>query len=72
MKATKRFTSEKSAQGFAKRVGGDFSDLRGHHERKSDFKVTYTKGTTSNSDRETDFDSDLNMNGTRWHTAEDL
>jgi hypothetical protein len=38
---SKRFTSEKSANSFAKKVNGEVRDLRGHKESKSNFKVTY-------------------------------
>jgi hypothetical protein len=74
-KITKRFTSEKSAKDFADRVGGIVSDLRGYESRKSDFKVTYTRKTYRDPDsflNESDFDSDINFNGMRWHTADDL
>jgi hypothetical protein len=74
-KTTKRFTSEKSANDFAGRVGGSVSDLRGYESRKSDFKVSYTRKTYRSSDsslNESDFDSDINFNGMRWHTSDDL
>lgn len=74
MKATRRFTSEKTANNFAKNVKGTVSDLRNHSERKSDFKVTYEKGRNGeySGQHESDFDSDINMNGMHWHTADDL
>jgi hypothetical protein len=39
----KRFTSEKNAQSFAKKVNGQVNDLRGIEEAKSNFTVTYEK-----------------------------
>lgn len=75
MKTSKRFTSEKNANGFAKKVGGVVSDLRNNENRKSDFKVTYEKGKSNPTyigEDESDFDSDINMNGMHWHTSEDL
>lgn len=75
MKETKRFTSEKSATSFASKVNGKVADLRENPVRKSNFKVSYEKGTIPKSNYDEkgyDFDSDLNMNGTNWHTAEDL
>lgn len=43
MKKSIRFSSEKAARGFAAKVNGEFKDLRGHEQRKSDFKVTFEK-----------------------------
>lgn len=40
-KRSKRFTSEKSAKSFAKKVDGVLKDLRDYPESKSKFKVTY-------------------------------
>tara|TARA_R110002167_G_scaffold284737_2_gene489847 strand:+ start:1881 stop:2057 length:177 start_codon:yes stop_codon:yes gene_type:complete len=40
----RRFTSEKSANNFAKAVNGTVNDLRGNENAKSNFKVSYTKG----------------------------
>lgn len=40
---SKRFSSEKNAKSFAKKVNGEFKDLREFPQRKSDFKVTYKK-----------------------------
>lgn len=73
-KITKRFTSEKNAKEFANRVGGSVSDLREYDQRKSDFKVTYdrTQRSGDSNRNENDFDSDINFNGMRWHTSDDL
>lgn len=43
MKKTIRFTSEKSALDFAKKVGGELRDLRDIEGAKSNFKVVYEK-----------------------------
>ena len=74
MKVTKRFASEKNAKDFANRVSGIVSDLREYEQRKSDFKVTYegTKRSGGSNRNESDFDSDINFNGMRWHTSDDL
>ena len=74
MKLTKRFTSEKNAKDFANRVSGIVSDLREYEQRKSDFKVTYERAQRSgDSNRnESDFESDINFTGMRWHTSDDL
>ncbi len=71
---SKRFMSERNAKDFASKVNGTFQDLRHHVERKSDFKVTYEKKSNSDhyDNRGWDFDSELNGNGTYWHTADDL
>lgn len=73
---SRRFTSEKNAKQFASNVGGTLKDLRGHSERKSDFKVEYVRDSKRsfnyNGYDPSDFDSDINGNGTHWHTADDL
>lgn len=40
-KKRKRFTSEKSAKSFAKKVNGVVNDLREIEDAKSNFSVTY-------------------------------
>lgn len=45
---SRRFTSEKNAKDFAKTVQGELKDLRNNENRKSDFKVTYTKENAHN------------------------
>jgi len=74
-KGSKRFNSEKSARGFALKVGGEFKDLREHPERKSDFKVIYTrvkgyKGTKDTSIMEQDWcpeeDRDFGYTNEYW------
>lgn len=74
MKSNRRFTSEKTANSFAKKVNGEVRDLRSNPVRKSDFKVVYetNQNKSGYSQDAFDFDSDINMNGMRWHTAEDL
>jgi hypothetical protein len=73
---TKPFSSEKSANSFAKVVGGKVTEQKTgpsksvHHVHyKSDGQY---KGNKQDVELGSDFDSDLNGNGTRWHTAEDL
>jgi len=39
----RRFSSKKSAYSFAKAVNGTVKDNRGNENRKSNFKVIYTK-----------------------------
>lgn len=46
----RRFNSEKSANDLAAQVNGNVNDLRGNENRKSDFKVTYTKGDANKRD----------------------
>lgn len=41
MKKRKRFTSQKSAESFAKKVNGQVNDLREIDTAKSPFTVTY-------------------------------
>lgn len=52
--ARRKFTSEKSAEGFAKAVGGQVNDLRRIENAKSDFSVTYkrTEKTKEHNDTE--------------------
>lgn len=45
----RRFSSEKSANRFAKSVNGTTKDNRGNDNRKSNFKVIYTKGDANRS-----------------------
>ena len=40
---SKRFTSERTANNFAKQVNGDVQDLRAHDDAKSNFKVHYSR-----------------------------
>lgn len=40
---SRRFNSEKNAKSFSETVKGKFKDLKSNENRKSDFKVTYTK-----------------------------
>lgn len=42
-KRSKRFTSGKTANSFAKKVKGEVRDLRGIPNSKSNFKVVYEK-----------------------------
>lgn len=42
-KIGKRFTSKKSAENFAKKVGGIVKDYTIYPKRKSNYKVIYTK-----------------------------
>lgn len=43
MKKSIRFTNEKNAKEFAKKVNGVLKDLRGLKDAKSNFKVTFEK-----------------------------
>lgn len=45
---SKRFTNPIKAQNFADKVKGKVIDLRGNQNRKSDYKVSYTKGNVNN------------------------
>lgn len=74
MKKSIRFNSEKRAIGFSKKVNGELRDLRNFPDAKSKFKVVFEadKKLRDYDNGAADFDSELNMNGTNWHTSEDL
>lgn len=61
------FGNESKARDFAKCQGGTFNENKGNTEKP--FTVSFPK---SNNQRNEDFDSDINGNGTNWHTSEDL
>ena len=52
-KRSRRFSSIKSAQSFAKQMGVVVQDLRSNEIRKSDFKVSYTKADAQNFNNDT-------------------
>ncbi len=79
--ATRKFNILKSAQNFKEKVGSNF-DIKTYKDGKFGvrFKIdktrqkVYTKPIKNKVDDydPSDFDSDINGNGTNWHTAEDL
>lgn len=73
-KAFRRFSSELSANNFSEKVDGVVLDLRGNASRASDFKVVYTpkKKSRGYNEGSYEFQSELNSNGTHWHTSDDL
>ena len=71
-KTSVRFSSEKNANDFASKVGGEVKDLRNNSHAKSKFKVDYIAKQNKHSNYAHDFDSDININGMHWHTSEDL
>jgi len=75
IKASRRFSSEKSAKSFAKKVHGTIRDLREIKGSISNFKVVYEqkkRNDFNGYEDAADFNSSINMNGMHWHTSEDL
>ncbi len=77
----KYFKSERKANNFANNVKGEVTPNCGRDQ--SSYRVRFeTWGQSQNprhwnaddnfNEGESDFDSDLNENGTNWHTADDL
>lgn len=76
------FGNKGKAQRFADKTGGKLSENKGNSEKP--YTVSFTKDQMNNfkktnryafygrDQRNEDFDSDINGNGTHWHTAEDL
>ena len=73
---TTPFSSAKSASSFAKTVGGKVTTQSVGHSKEV-HHVHYKsdgvyRGSKSNDNDPSDFDSDINGNGTNWHTSDDL
>ena len=68
---TKPFSSEKSANDFSKIVSGKVTTQEKivHVHYKSDGQY---RGNKSEQNDHTDFDSDINGNGTNWHDSSDI
>lgn len=64
------FGNENKARSFAEERGGTFHQNHGNTEKP--YTVSFPKDQVTNTERAYDFDSDINGNGTHWHTAEDL
>ena len=62
------FGNESKARDFAKCEGGQFHENKGNAEKP--FTVSFSK--ESRDQRNENFNSDINGNGTNWHTSEDL
>lgn len=60
IKKSKRFSSEKSAKSFCKKVDGVLKDLRNNPQSLSNFKVTYFKQRGKNKYKE-HFDTEWNQ-----------
>ncbi|MGV6946975.1 hypothetical protein [Sphingobacterium kyonggiense] len=63
------FGNEAKARDFAEKQGGRFNENKGNTEKP--FTVSF-HNNDNNQEHGYDFDSDLNGNGTHWHTSEDL
>lgn len=63
------FGNENKAKDFARETNGNFNENKGNTEKP--FTVSFDKGSSYHEDAH-DFDSDINGNGTNWHTSEDL
>ncbi|MGJ1516491.1 hypothetical protein ACR79N_15990 [Sphingobacterium siyangense] len=61
------FGNESKARDFARCEGGKFHENKGNTEKP--FTVSFQKESNQ---RNEDFGSDINGNGTDWHTSEDL
>jgi hypothetical protein len=73
---TTPFSSAKSASSFAKNVGGKVTTQSVGHSKEV-HHVHYKsdgvyRGNKSSNEDASDFDSDINGNGTNWHTSQDL
>lgn len=64
------FGNERKARSFAAETGGRFYENKGNKEKP--FTVSLPQGRQPIYNEGSDFGSDLNGNGTHWHTAEDL
>lgn len=66
------FGNESKARDFADQTGGRFNENKGNTEKP--YTVSFSKEQSRSGYNEGghDFDSDLNGNGTNWHTPEDL
>lgn len=65
------FGNENKARSFSQESGGKLSKNKGNSEKP--YTVSFTKEQMENRGRgNSDFNNDINGNGTHWHTSEDL
>lgn len=72
---TQPFTKESSAKDFASKVDGTITTQyigSGRSVHQVHYSPTGKGSSRGDHNEETDFNSDLNGNGTNWHTSEDL